>query len=379
MAKSLGPEDYGALAVLMSLFYFIAVPNEIIQTVVSKYSSKFKAKKEYGKIKNLLIKFIFNGALIALALFIILIPLFYLYAQFVNVAFSLVVIMGFMIFPSFLNPVTRGILQGTKKFDSLGINMVIDALIKLIVALTLVYFGFRVYGAIFGSIIGAIFGLFFSIIPLKKIIKLKQKKEKIPNIFSYTSPVFFALIAIMFVQNIDVILAKRFFTPIIAGQYAAANLIGKMIFLGTMSITKVLLPVSSEKHENGEDTTRTFIKSFLIISILCICAIIAIVVFQDLLIKTIFTVEYLGIKNILLYLCIAFSIISLVNLILIYGVSINKKVRAWHLVLFCTVQIGIFYFFNQNIVHFSLAMILVSIFLLIGSIILVFGNTLSRT
>lgn len=358
----------------MSLFYFVSVPGEIIQTVVSKYSSKFKIKKEYGKIKNLLITFMSNGFLIAFAIFIILLPLFYLYSQFVNVELSLVVLMGIMIFPAFLTPVTRGILQGMKKFDALGINVIIDAGIKLIVALVLVYFGFRVYGAVLGTIIGAVFGFIFSFLPLKKIIRIKQKKNKIPDIFSYTSPVFFALIAIMFVQTIDIVLAKRFFSSNIVGQYAAASLVGKMIFLGTVAISKVLLPVSSEKYENGDNTKNVFMKSFLAIAALCAGATVFIIIFQDILIKIIFTSEYLGIKNILLYLCIAFSFISLANLVLIYGISINRKIRGWYLVIFCVIQIGLLYMFGENIVSFSLTMVLVSAILLLSSLIIVFNK-----
>jgi O-antigen/teichoic acid export membrane protein len=374
MAKTLGPEDYGVLAVLFSLFYFIAIPSEIIQTTASKYTSKFKVKNEYGMIKKLLISFLSNGFLISLLVFILALPLFYWYSEFVHVELSLIVLMGIMIFPSFLSPVSRGILQGMKKFNSLGINMVIDAFIKLSVALLLVYFGFRVYGAIIGTLLGAVVGLVFSFLPLKKIIYTKKEDRNIPNILSYTSPVFFAMIAIMFVQSIDIILAKRFFNSNLAGQYAAANLVGKMIFLGTISIAKVLLPISSEKHESGRNSISSFMKSFFAIIILCIIATIFVVGLQDVFINIIFGSQYFEIRNILLNLCIAFSLISISNLVLIYGISINKKIRAWHVIIFCSAQIGLLYTFNQNLVLFSMAMILTSALFLTGSLLIVFGK-----
>ena len=372
MAKTLGPEDYGVLAVLMSLFYFIGMPSEIIQTTVSRYSTKFKARKEYGKIKRILIDFMFNGFFISLAIFIVAMPLFYWYSKFVDVSFSLVVLMALIIFPSFLAPVSRGILQGMKKFNSLGINMVIEASVKLIVALLLVYFGFRVYGAVIGTLIGATIALIISFLPLGRIIRTGKEEKKIPHILSYSSSIFYAMIVIMFIQSIDIILAKRFFSSTVAGQYAAASLVGKMIFLCTLSISKVLLPISSEKYENGENSFRAFIKSFFVIALLCTGATLVIIGFQDILISVIFSSEYFGIKNILLNLCLAFSFISLSNLILVYGISTNKKVKAWHLLVFCIMQLELLYVFSYSLVAFSLAMLLTSIILFLSSLLIVF-------
>src|SRR3989338_9543104 len=72
MARMLGPAEYGIFAVIMALFYFMAVPSDSIQTVISKYTSKLKVKNEYGKIKLLLIKSLKRGFLIAVILFILL-------------------------------------------------------------------------------------------------------------------------------------------------------------------------------------------------------------------------------------------------------------------------------------------------------------------
>ena len=53
-ARLLGPADYGVLAVLMAIVNIYGVPAEAIQNMITKYSSKFNSKKEYGKIKFLM-------------------------------------------------------------------------------------------------------------------------------------------------------------------------------------------------------------------------------------------------------------------------------------------------------------------------------------
>ena len=47
MARMLGPSDYGILAVLMSFIYIFSIPSEAIQTIISRYTSKFNIKKEF--------------------------------------------------------------------------------------------------------------------------------------------------------------------------------------------------------------------------------------------------------------------------------------------------------------------------------------------
>ena len=59
MGRMLGPEEYRILAVLMSIIYIYNVPTEAIQTIISKYTSKFNLKKEHGKIKFLMLQAIF--------------------------------------------------------------------------------------------------------------------------------------------------------------------------------------------------------------------------------------------------------------------------------------------------------------------------------
>ena len=54
MAVMLGPADYGILAVLTSFIYLFTVPTNAIQTVMSKYTTRFNIKKEYGKIRGLM-------------------------------------------------------------------------------------------------------------------------------------------------------------------------------------------------------------------------------------------------------------------------------------------------------------------------------------
>jgi len=53
MARMLGPIDYGVFAVLTNIVYIFSVPTLSIQTVVSKNTTKFAIKNEYGNNKRI--------------------------------------------------------------------------------------------------------------------------------------------------------------------------------------------------------------------------------------------------------------------------------------------------------------------------------------
>jgi O-antigen/teichoic acid export membrane protein len=71
MARMLGPADYGVLAVLMSIVYIFGIPSEAIQTIISRYTSKFNVRRSLGKIKEMLIKSVKRGLLFSLIIFLV--------------------------------------------------------------------------------------------------------------------------------------------------------------------------------------------------------------------------------------------------------------------------------------------------------------------
>lgn len=73
MGRILGPENYGILAVLMSLIYIYGVPSEAIQNLITKYTSKLNLNKKDGKIKYFMNKSLKKGLNISIFLFLVLI------------------------------------------------------------------------------------------------------------------------------------------------------------------------------------------------------------------------------------------------------------------------------------------------------------------
>ena len=166
MARMLGPSDYSTLAVLSTILYFIAIPSDSIQTIVTKYVSKFNASGENSKTGYFLGKALRKGTMISLLIFIVLMPIMILvFSYYLKISFLLVLLTWANVTIIFLIPVLRGAMQGLKKFNSLGFNLVAEGGLRLVIAVCLVTLGFGVYGAVIGAISSAFVAMLIAFIP----------------------------------------------------------------------------------------------------------------------------------------------------------------------------------------------------------------------
>ncbi len=371
MARLLEPANYGILAVLMSFVYIFSIPSEAIQTVASKYTSKFNVKKNFGKIKDLLYRSLKKGSIISLITFLIFLPIALFLSDFLKIGVWLIILTGAFIFCVFTIPVVRGIIQGRKKFISLGVNLIVESLIKVIIAVSLVIIGLGVYGAIAGLLIAESVIFVLALASIKEVTASSRKSESFKGIFSANFQVLFAVTSIVLMYSLDIILARRFFPPELAGQYAFVSLIGKVIIFSSAAIAKVMFPISSENFQRGKRTSVIFKKSLIIVSLISGITLFFYLLFPIQVIKIISlgSDQYFDAANVLFIVGLAFSFISLSNIIIMYNISINKKLP-FSLMFFVILQVVMLSILNSSLMEFSLSMLFVSFIMLVYSIVI---------
>jgi len=366
MARLLTIEDFGILASLYSIIYALALFTEAIQIVITKYASK---ETDKGRMKNILRRSLRKSFLVASVFFLAYLPIAIFLSFLLKINYLLLALNGLMIFAAFLTPITRGIMQGKERFKSLGLNMVIESTVKLAFAVLLVFFGWKVYGAIAGTLIGVSAAFILSFLPLKNIIKVKEKKVQTKEIYNYSKPVFFVVMAILIFYSIDIIIARIFFPADIAGSYAIASILAKTIFLGTQPISKAMFPMSSKKNSK-EKPENIFANSLLILLLAIIAALLVFYLFPELLIKIFSGRNIAESAGILFNLGLAISLISITNLILLYKISIGKVKGYAYLIIFIFIEIFLLSYFSKDLFQFSLAFVTASTIFLWGSIVL---------
>ena len=367
MARMLSVEDYGVLASLFSIIYIFTIFSESIQTIVTKYV--VLCENNIGKVRDLVMRSFKKSSRVALGVFFIYLIISLFIAFLLKIPYLLLVINGGIVFLMFVLPITRGVMQGQRRFIALGGNLVLESLLKLVFSVLLILIGFGVYGAIGGFVIGGVVAFIFSIVPLKKMFMAKRENMKTQEIYNYAKPTIIITGIIVFFYSVDILIAKLLFSPEVAGSYALASLLGKIVLWASVPIGKAMFPLSAESN-NGKDSKRLFFIALCMVLAIAIVLMIIFAIFADEMIF-LFSGKSLPIAaDILLYLGFAFSCIAISNLILLYKLS-KGYVKKYSLLVFCNLlELAVLLFFSSTINVFAILFAGLSAVLLVATIII---------
>src|SRR3989344_7970386 len=145
-ARLLGPVEYGVLAVIMSMVFVFAIPADSIQVIISRYSTKYNLKNK-GIIKGLMGKAFKKFTLVGIVALIVFLAISPLISKFLSIDLRLIMLSGLILFSFFIIPITKGVMQGTKRFFSLGLASIFESFIKLCFAALFILLGWGGLGA----------------------------------------------------------------------------------------------------------------------------------------------------------------------------------------------------------------------------------------
>jgi O-antigen/teichoic acid export membrane protein len=365
MARMLSVAEYGVLGALSYFFYFFSIFSESVQTVVVKYTATLKDK---GAIKNILFRTFKKSRNISLMLFMIFLVISIPFSYFLHISYYLLSLTGITIFTAFFLPATRGVIQGQKKFFSLGKNMLLESLTKLLLGILLIYAGWRVYGAIGATLLASFIALLFSFYSIKDIRKSEEKKTPALDIYSYSWPVLILTFSILAFYTADILIAKIVFSDEMAGQYAIASILSKIIFWGTQPISRAMFPISASEKKGDKEVSTSYLNALGLIFGCCVIALLVFGFFSDFTVHIFSGKHYLSSSSILVYLGIATSLLSMANLNILYKISQGHTKNSSIFLVFFIIGIALLFMFHKTLIEFSIAFIVSSALFLWGSL-----------
>lgn len=250
IGRILGPQQYGELAALLSLFYILNVPSSVLQTILVKFFSALKAKKAYGRAKDLFLSMTGRVFLVEVALFVIVLWFFPYLANFLHIPSIWYFIWLYLIFALFLlGTVNASVLQAFQLFRTAMIFTNIGVALRLILGTLGALWG--VGWTLFANVVSSALGYVLVFLPLGFI--LKHKREPVAfaqgQFVQYSIPTFLATLGIIMLYSQDVVLVKHFFGALEAGIYSSLSVLGKAIFFASAAVSYVIFPVIAERKE----------------------------------------------------------------------------------------------------------------------------------
>ena len=378
MGRLLGPVDYGILESLISIMYFLGIPVGVLSLVVVKYVAQEKKDiKKVGFLINWLSRKTAIYGLIFLIAFLALFPVLKILIKVDS--FLLFFGLGIAGFISIFQTIFSSTLQGMMKFLELSITNIFSSWIKLIISIIFVILGFKIGGVVYSIPIAALATLFLTYKIIKKYVPLigqkgDKKSDYFGNIGNYSLAILVQNFSLICFFAVDIILARYFLTPTLAGQYASLSILGKIIFFASSPILSVMFPIISEKYSNGEKYQRTFFLSLFLVILISVFISFVYIIFPKTMINILFGKVYLSSSSNLWLFSVFISIYSVCALLMNFFLSISKTKIIYVSLFFVALQIALISFFHQNISQIVLMNIITLSLFLVCLLVYCFSN-----
>lgn len=354
LGRMLGPSAYSELAVALAAIGLFSTTFVFFGLVVVKFAASSKKNE-----KILLFKWLMKiSKYFGVAGLIILIFLSPFVSSFLKIPLKIALIIPPTLFLFLFSFLFRSFLQGLLKFGKSVSLIIVDISSRLVFGALFVFLGFSSLGGVLGITTGGILSLLLGYYYLRKYFSEKKAKEfsKGRQVLNYSTPIVIASIANNSFISSDVMLAKHYFDPHLAGIYASLSILGKIIFYGTAPIASVMFPIISKKYSQGQKYQKVLFLSTLMTALLAGFILIIYYLAPEIMIKILFGNKFLEASSYLVWFGIFMTFYTLANLFVSFYLSIeNTKIVILPL-FFALVQIvGILVFHETilSVIHVS--------------------------
>lgn len=376
LGRVLSFSDFGVITFIGSLWLIIGVFCNALGLTINRMV--VHATKVGGESRGIaLFQHIRKKALqVALICFALTVAL----SMQISNAFSLhspttVILIATLFLTGILAASNRGYLQSKFQFSKVGITLVAESAIKFFLAFLFVLFFPWEY--VYLSIpISAFITYILSEYLLPREISSQQKySSKFPLHFYIASVL--TVLSTMLLLTSDVILAKLFLTPIVAGQYSFLSLIGKMIYFFGSILCIIMVPYISEKIAHGGNDIPIFYKFLLGNGFLILLVYFSVGIFGSITLPLLLGGKVQQVSQYLLSYSTAIALITLSNIFVVYNLLHHRYIFPFIALLISILIITTMLFFHANIAVMVRILFSYSI-LLIATIVFLHTNQPAR-
>lgn len=363
LARIMSPADYGILVTLASISYVLAVLMRTFQAWVIKATT---ATRDPGLGQ---VRAIFSVAMRRLVpLGGVAFGVSWLASNWVADFLHLetatpVIVLGLYIFSSFLVPVSRGMLLGLNRLYFASLIHVLEPVVRLITGATLVVWGWHVNGALMGFAAGNLVAFAIGLVLLWPLFT--YRRDPVPPAGDlhgwdpYAVLVLVANTCLMIIASVDQIAVRHFFSEQVAGNYAVAFLLGRVITMSTISLGWVvfaraaLLPVDDPKQ------THLFVKGLLATGAIAVTLGVGYLIAPALAVRLMGGSQY-GLADTYVGLVgIEMTLFAFVYVQAYYHLSVKRMAVIWPLCLAVILEVALLALYHDTVQQVLLNLILV--------------------
>jgi O-antigen/teichoic acid export membrane protein len=215
--------------------------------------------------------------------------------------------------------IKRGRLLGQQQFRGYSWNLIIESIVRLLVAVLLLLLAASAAGSV-----GAYAAALLAAMALAGWQKGAVREIDMQAVRRYFAPVFAYTIIYAGFQNIDVLIVKRLFPPAEAGMYGAASLLARAAGMLVMPFVAFAVPHLVEVLHDAAEIRRRFARIVVQYIVLAAIAVTVLGLGSRVIISMLFGREYGPAARLLLPLSAAIALSGLVFLLCQLPVATNR-------------------------------------------------------
>lgn len=257
-ARLLSVQGYGVLQTVINLINTITVVSVIIRIQFTKqYASYFhqgKANQAYG--------FFWKSTKLIVTLGMLVLLGFMIIASKVKLGFGnvtseqlLVVLIVSLLTMVLAN--IRAVMRGELKIWKLATNTNFQSIARVVVIIPLLYFGFKIQGAVWGLVLVYILSVAYGALQIKEGFVKKSLISKNINLKSFSKESVWTMVGFLGLTSListDLLLVQKYLSSD-AGFYSGLMLFGKAIIFSTTPLSAVIIPtiIASKKMKDKKN------------------------------------------------------------------------------------------------------------------------------
>jgi O-antigen/teichoic acid export membrane protein len=221
----------------------------------------------------------------------------------------------------------RGGLQGAGDYRTVGISLVGEQGARLVLGAGLAAAGLDVTGAYLGTPLSLLVTAVYCELELRRRVgapaDTPPARRLRDHVAGATTPIA-GLVVVALLQNVDIIAGKHRFSTDVASSYSATAVAAKVLVWVAMGAGFYLVPETSRRHADGEDTRRVLVNA---IGIVLVCSVPVLLIFAfggRQLLQAAFGADRLLAVDALLPLGVAFTLLALTYLAIQYLLALRR-------------------------------------------------------
>jgi O-antigen/teichoic acid export membrane protein len=348
-ARFLGPAAYGAVASAIAALYLLTLPAPVMQTVAMRFASLAAARNDSGRIRQLLVRVsVVNlavGAVIA-ALLLLLGPAAARYLQIADPRIAYVLAPATM--AALLVAGNRGVIQGMQRFVALSVNVLLDSVTRVVVAVAAIAAGAGALGAVTAVVVGPALAYAQSFVLLSNPNRAAADNSlSFGDLGKYAASAAVGVMGVTFLFNADVILAKHYLSPASAGIYAAGSVLARVVYFLGLTVAGVMFPAVATLHARDEAHFHVVDVSLLFMGGVTV-AFVAVYGLVPGLVLIPFGSSFAPVRPLLGLFALALSLLAIANLLVNYFLSLNSLRFVPPLVGACILEVVLITLFHRD-------------------------------